>query len=135
MTGSIISDSAFQATKIALEGLSNRQQAISRNIANADTPGYQAETVSFESVINQALNKTQQLPMQVTNAAHIIPNGQTGTASQLVNRTGGTERADQNNVDINTELADMTDTALRYQTLTTEASKKILLLKAIAAAR
>ncbi|HEX7556618.1 MAG TPA: flagellar basal body rod protein FlgB [Leptolinea sp.] len=134
MAGSIISDSSFQATKIALEGLAARQQVISRNIANADTPGYQSETVNFETAIKQALNKTQQLPMQTTNAAHILPTGQSGTI-QVANRTGGTERADQNNVDIDTELSDMTDTAMRYQTLTTEASKKILLLKAIAAAR
>jgi flagellar basal-body rod protein FlgB len=133
MTG-IISESSFKATKIALEGLANRQQLISRNIANADTPGYHAETVNFESAIKQALNKAQQLPMQVTNAAHIVPTGQTGTF-QVMNRTGGTERADQNNVDIDTELTDMTDTVIRYQTLTTEASKKIVLLKAIAAAR
>lgn len=134
MSGSMFIDDSLKASGIALDGLSQRQQMISRNISNADTPGYQAQTVQFESFVKQALNKAEGMPLQLTNAAHLLPESQ-APGVQLVNRPANTLRADQNNVDIDVELADMTDTAIKFQTITTEVSKKLLLLKAIANAR
>jgi flagellar basal-body rod protein FlgB len=134
MTGSFLIDDSFQASKIALDGLSLRQQMIGRNISNADTPGYHAQTVQFESYVKQALNKAGQIPLQITNAGHMLSKTE-GSGIQLVDRPGSTLRADQNNVDIDVELTDMTDTALKFQTISTEVSKKLLLLKSIANAR
>ena len=37
----------------ALDGLSSRQAAISSNLANIDTPGYQAQTVDFETALQR----------------------------------------------------------------------------------
>ncbi|HVP21248.1 MAG TPA: flagellar basal body rod protein FlgB [Anaerolineaceae bacterium] len=134
MTDSFLLDDSLKASSIALDGLSLRQQMISRNISNADTPGYRAQTVQFEDFVKQALNKAGQLPLQVTNASHLIAKNESNSI-QLINRPGSTLRADQNDVDINVEMTDMTDTAIKFQTITTEVSKKLLLLKTIASAR
>ena len=131
MTGSIISDSSFQATKIALEGLSNRQQAISRNIANVDTPGYQAQTVNFEDTLKSMLNNGGTLPLMTTHTSHQASPTQNASFT-LSNRPGGSFRADQNNVDIDAEMSDMSETGIQYQAVSQLMSKKLQLLKTLA---
>lgn len=133
MTTAIFNDNAILSMKIALDGLSRRQEVISNNLANVDTPGYQSQTLNFEDAVRIALNKAESLPLRTTNSAHL------GGAAQdpgflVQNRAGGTARADGNNVDIDAELTDMTETGVRYQTLSQMASKKLLLLKSIAQA-
>ncbi len=48
MSGSLFTDNAIRAAKLALDGLSMKQGVISNNIANVDTPGYRAQEVDFD---------------------------------------------------------------------------------------
>jgi flagellar basal-body rod protein FlgB len=131
MSDSLFADSATRAAKIALDGLSLRQQAISRNVANIDTPGYQAKTVNFEETLKRMFNREPSLPLKMTNAAHqASPTQQVGFS--LSDRLGGSLRADQNNVDIDVEMADMSEAGIQYQAVTQLVSKKLLLLKSLA---
>ena len=41
--------------RFALDGIVEQQQTIANNIANADTPGYQADKVTFESSLANAV--------------------------------------------------------------------------------
>lgn len=50
-----MSDQVVSVLTFALESLSQRQQVIASNIANAQTPGYLGQQVSFESSLHQAL--------------------------------------------------------------------------------
>lgn len=128
-------DTSLRAAKMALDGLSMRQQAIGQNLANVDTPGYQASTVKFEDAIRSVFKKHTSLRMASTDPQHLSAAAQkttTGAVSAL--RTGGSAREDGNNVDIDVELIDMTETGISYQALTQAASKKLLLLKNIAMA-
>jgi flagellar basal-body rod protein FlgB len=131
MASSLFSDSAMTASKIALDGLSLRQQAISRNLANVDTPGYQAQTVDFKQAIASALSSGGGVTLKTTNPLHMGAS-QSPSSVLSMTRPGGTERADQNNVDIDTELLDMSQTGITYEALGQVVSKKLLLLKAIA---
>jgi len=131
---SMINDSTFDVLRMALDGLSLRQQLIGRNIANVDTPGYRAQTVDFETAIRRALGQSASLGLQRTNPGHLLAPKAAGGVRAL-ERPGGSTRADQNNVDIDVELTDMTETALRYQALSQAASKKLLLLKQITSGR
>ena len=131
MTDSIFSDNAIRAARLALDGLSMKQQVISRNLANVDTPGYQAQTVNFEDTLKRALNEGPTLEMKVTDNLHQVSAEQsTGFASKL--RPGGTERADQNNVDVDVEMIDMSETGIQYQAVSQAISQKLLLLKNLA---
>lgn len=134
MSNSIVEDTTLQAAKLALDGLSLRQQAISKNIANIDTPGYRAETVNFEDTLKSTLQGSDKLPMTVTNAAHLAsPTESVGFS--VSQRPGGSTRADQNDVDINVELTDMMQTSIQYQAITQSVSQKLQLLKTIAESR
>ncbi len=116
MTG-IFDDPSYFAAKAAVDGLSMRQQVISRNIANVDTPGYQAQSINFESAVKQAMEKTDQAVLTLTDPMHMQVDQPKNTV-MITNTPGGTQRADGNDVDIDTELTQMNETALRYQALT-----------------
>ncbi len=131
MTDSIFADNAVRAAKLALDGLSLRQQAISRNLANIDTPGYHAQTVDFEDTLKRALNESPTLAVKVTNKLHQV-SAQQGMNFSSSLRPGGTERADQNNVDVDVEMIDMSEAGIQYQAVSQTISQKLLLLKNIA---
>ena len=135
MTNSLISDSALQAAGLALDGLALRQQIIGHNLANVDTPGYQAQQVNFETTLQRALEEDapQTLKLATTNAAHLPLEDDSTEFARIALRQGGSTRADGNNVDIDVEMVQMTETNVRYQALTQLASKKLLLLREITA--
>ncbi len=109
----------FNTLQTSLNGLSLRQQVISRNLANIDTPGYQAQNVTFEAALQQAQATPRQqnpLALTMTQPAHLV--GVTTPPREPVNveqRQGGTQRVDGNNVDVDVELTQMADTGIRYQ--------------------
>jgi len=131
MSNSLFADNATRAAKAALEGLSLRQQAISRNLANIDTPGYQAQTINFEETLNHLLGQDGSLPMKITDESHQLSSEQ-GMRFSLSERPGGTFRADQNNVDVDVEMTEMSETGIQYQAVSQAISQKLLLLKTLA---
>ena len=53
----LISSRTIEITKLGMDGLMNRQQAISSNIANVMTPDYQRKEVAFESQLAEIIEK------------------------------------------------------------------------------
>ena len=134
MSNSLFSDNAIRAAKMALDGLSMRQQLISRNIANIDTPGYRSQQVDFEQAIQRATRQTGSVQLSATHSGHIA--APTSKAFyQAKDRPGGIARADGNTVDIDTELIDMSEAGIQFQAVSQAVSKKLLLLKTIAQSR
>lgn len=131
MSDSLFSDASSLIAKAALTGLSLRQQAISRNVANIDTPGYQAQTVNFQEALARLVDDNILLPMKLTNEDHLTTAKSKAVMSTSL-RPGGTLRADQNNVDIDVEMADMSEAGIQYQAISQAVSKKLLLLKTLA---
>ena len=131
MGNSLFADDSLRASKLALDGLSLRQQAIGRNIANVDTPSYRAQGVNFEGALQREFSKKQTFQMQKTNAGHMAaPTEQVGF--QVSARPGGGLRADENNVDIDTELVEMSEAGIQYQALVEAVARKFQLTKYIA---
>jgi flagellar basal-body rod protein FlgB len=133
MPNSLFTDNSLGAANAALDGLSLRQQAISRNLANVDTPGYHAQSVDFEGALQRAYNKTksQTVKLETTSSGHMAATT-AKTGYQVSNRPGGSERADQNNVDIDVELTDLSQTGIQYQALSEAVTRKFSLLQYIA---
>ena len=90
----------FVAMSSALDGLSMRQRAIADNIANIQTPGFQAKVVSFEDSLAGAVRKGS------------------GVALPTVSRSMAPTREDGNNVNLDTETLLNIETNLRYQLAT-----------------
>lgn len=53
----LITSRTMEITKLGMDGLMDRQHAISSNIANVMTPGYQRKEVAFESQLSEIMEK------------------------------------------------------------------------------
>lgn len=53
----LITSRTIEITKLGMDGLMDRQQAISSNIANVMTPDYQRKEVAFESQLAEIIEK------------------------------------------------------------------------------
>ena len=51
----LITSSTMHTLKLGMDGLLARQQAVSSNIANVMTPGYQRQEVSFEGQLYEMM--------------------------------------------------------------------------------
>jgi len=99
----------FDTTQLGLEqalsGAQLRQRAIANNIANANTAGYKRSDVDFHSALAQALGA----PDAQSKLKQLSFKTETDTSSAT--------RADGNNVDIDQEMANLSETSLEYQSL------------------
>ena len=53
----LISSRTIDILKLGMDGLMERQHAISSNIANVNTPDYQRKEVAFESQLAEIIEK------------------------------------------------------------------------------
>jgi flagellar basal-body rod protein FlgB len=131
MSNSLFTDSATQAARLALDGMSQKQQLISRNLANVDTPGYHAQQMDFQSALKSVFNRPKEVQLASTNANHLSTAARKASFV-LSDRPGGSFRADENNVDVDLELTEMSEIGINYQAVSQAISKKLELLKTIA---
>jgi flagellar basal-body rod protein FlgB len=94
----MLDDISIDALKAALHGLSRRQDAISNNIANVNTPYYTARRVDFEDQLRQAVTDGD------------VP----ATATASTSFTTGAAGLNGNNVDLNAETVLSARTQMAY---------------------
>ena len=117
----MITTNVFDYTNIldkAADASWMRENVITNNIANIDTPGYKRQDVDFESVLQKALGKTKysSLDKKVRELNQDLGKLTTTSYTDAANYS---YRLDRNNVDENTENAELASESLRYQLLTT----------------
>lgn len=99
----------FDTTQLGLEqalaGAQLRQRALANNIANANTPGFKRSDVDFQSSLKSAL----QAPDAKSRLHALTFEAKVDGSSSM--------RADGNNVDIDAEMARLTENSLQYQSL------------------
>ena len=85
----------------------SREQAISANMANVDTPGYHTRDIDFNSELSRAMSGVLSQSEDGTQTAQINP---------VVREVSGLlERPDGNNVSLDREGLLMSETQLQYQ--------------------
>ena len=89
-----------------------RNEAISNNIANVDTPGYKRQDVAFESVLQQALGNNRYESMD-DKVANVDLSRLRGRA--YLDYANYSYRLDGNNVDIENENVMLAENQLKYQ--------------------
>lgn len=101
-----------------------RNEVISNNIANVDTPGYKRKDVQFETYLMSALVGGNSLDKRVAEA-----NLKSLDASVYTDNANLSYRLDGNNVDIDTESANLAENQIRYYTLVDSMSQEFNRLK------
>ncbi|MEO5659803.1 MAG: flagellar basal body rod protein FlgB [Polaromonas sp.] len=122
-------DSALRFHQEALNLRGRRQEVLSANIANADTPNYKARDFEFSASLSQAVERGRQatsVPMSTTSSRHISGEAQgRGSGADLLYRTPTQSSIDGNTVEMDVERVNFADNALRYEANLTILSSKI----------
>lgn len=107
-------DQTYEALSRALDLRSENQTIIAANIANADTPGYQAEELSFEKAMGKALESGDDVSR---------------VKGELHHQINDVVREDGNTVDRDAEMVSMAQNQLLYDAAADLVKKKLALLK------
>ena len=105
----------FQTQALGLR--SERQRLLASNIANADTPGYQARDMNFAQALREATgaSATGSGAMSATQAGHISPAAGARSDSQKLYATAAQTNLDSNTVDMDRERANFADNSVKYE--------------------
>lgn len=100
----------------ALQLRAERQRQLASNIANADTPGYQARDMDFAKALREATGEVATNgALQATQRGHIAPlagaRGESGKDYALQSQTS----LDSNGVDMDRERASFADNSVKYE--------------------
>jgi flagellar basal-body rod protein FlgB len=107
-------DNVFGLSGQALDVWQRRSEAIASNIANADTPNYQARDVDFRQVLQQASGESSSnLELSTPSPGQIDPTAQ--SAEQLKYRVPLQPSMDGNTVDTQIEQASFASNMVHYQ--------------------
>ena len=140
----LVSSRTIEITKLGMDGLMSRQQAISSNIANVTTPDYQRKEVAFESQLAEIIekenlkdyikgqNSIEYIPPNVDvftgeihkyrtpsmqEKAYLKSNTMDEYAPQYVTDIYSGSNTDGNNVELEREMMDLSKTGTQYLVL------------------
>jgi flagellar basal-body rod protein FlgB len=130
MPGITISDNAMRTLTGALDGLALSQRVIGSNMANADTPGFKSSEVRFAEQLTAAQQTQGGLQMVSTSPMH-LGTAVEPTQAQVITNSNTSLRLDGNNVDIEKEVTNLSETVLHYQATTQMMSQKLALLRTV----
>ena len=147
----LISSRTTDILKLGMDGLMERQHAISSNIANVMTPGYQRREVAFESQLAEIMeredlkdyikgqNSIKYVPPNVDvftgeihtyrtptmqEKAYLMTNSCEDFKPQNVTDVYSGSNADGNNVELEREMMDLSKTGTRYLVLSNLARRQ-----------
>lgn len=115
----------FQSQALMLRA--ERQRLIASNIANADTPGYQAREMDFAGALRTATAgaggglagagglAAAAGPLATTHPGHDSARGGFGEASTLLFARHSQDAVDRNTVDLDRERASFADNSVKYE--------------------
>jgi flagellar basal-body rod protein FlgB len=111
---------------------SSQHQALSANIANADTPRYRSFEVAVEEELRKLRPDGGRLEMARTQRAH-MPLAAHAAGDRVHLRAGAVPafslRADGNTVDLDRSMGDLAENTLKYKTSAQLLSAKLKSLK------
>jgi flagellar basal-body rod protein FlgB len=130
-----LEDAATRTLVSAMSGLNLRQRVIGNNLANIDTPGFKVSEVNFAEQLAAASsagapNGAQKLLLVGTDARHLGGSEQAVTA-EIETKRNTSQRVDGNNVDIEKEMEQLSETMIHYQTSARLLSRRLATLRTV----
>ncbi|MBM3617466.1 MAG: flagellar basal body rod protein FlgB [Alphaproteobacteria bacterium] len=108
----------FSMMKTKMGYLSERQDVLSQNIANVDTPGYQARDLKKLEFENMALDHANKLSMRTSSPAHQQPSQQEADFRAEKIRKTYEMSPTKNKVVIEEQMMKVAETSMQYQATT-----------------
>lgn len=128
---------SMQFSSAALQLRAKRQEVLTSNISNVDTPNYKAVDFKFADALKSATSKTSDLKaaqgggLATTHAGHIGGSDSSGLSTEalLQYRRGGRSTLDNNSVDIEKERAAFAENTVKYEAALKSINGRLAALK------
>lgn len=134
MLEQIFNSSNFNYLPRAMTAANIRQEIIANNIANVNTPNFRKSTVEFEELLAREIygeEDDRKLKLERTHDKHLPFVPLEFRAEPTINQDNSTiMRVDDNNVDIDIEMATLAKNQIYYNALVTEFGGHVSKLKA-----
>lgn len=126
-----VNDKTLKALAAAVKFREMRQEIISSNVANAETPGYKAKRLDFESALARALDVDGNMAMKVEDGKHfdVGSGGFDNLQPEVFEDPNGIVSEDGNTVDREAEMVRMAENKVMYDALIQLMNKKVGLMK------
>lgn len=126
----IFSQLGINSLGYAMDVASAKNDVISSNIANVDTPQYKAKDLKFDAVMADAMGEGKKLPMMVTDEKH-IPSQPSAVdpSSYIYNQNNPSVRNDGNDVNEDYEMSQLAENGIRYSLFSQITGERFTTLK------
>lgn len=126
-----IFDKTTNALATSLHMRQIRNNVTASNIANAETPGYQARKMDFEGALQRALDLDGMSKLSTSSGDHIPVGGVSVKASRpdIYEDPEGIAGNDGNTVDVEKEMSALSENAIMYKAALQLINKKMAALK------
>ncbi|MBI5095101.1 MAG: flagellar basal body rod protein FlgB [Candidatus Hydrogenedentes bacterium] len=122
--------SGVDTTRLLVEGMKVaefNQRIIANNIANADTPHYNAASVDFQATLHKALEGRDRVSLRRTQAAHL----ERTRYSPKFESLAFLSKNDYNKVDLDLEMTKLSENTGRYVTYASLLTKRFQQIKSM----
>jgi flagellar basal-body rod protein FlgB len=117
----------MQGLQKALDLTWRRNEAITSNIANAETPQYRAVDLNFAGELNRAFGDSSGQKVMRTDAKHL--DLESAEAAHLVPDFSSVTKSDGNNVDIDIQMGRLAENSGKYTAATRFLRKELAMLR------
>jgi flagellar basal-body rod protein FlgB len=107
-----------------------REEVLTNNIANVDTPNYKRQDIDFSTYLNSAIEASATPASTLTQKINNIDYDNISTRTYTDNSTLS-YRLDGNNVDLSTENAELASEQLNYTALVDSINNEFSRMKAV----
>lgn len=122
-------DRTLETLAKSLDLRSQKQVILSTNIANADTPGYQAQTLDFEGALAKALTHEEGVARS-GNSEQVEPDQTiSNVTGSIYNENNNVVREDGNTVDRDAEMTSLAENQILYNAAVELLRKKTAMIK------
>ncbi len=127
MKPSSVTDLLF--TQLSFRG--DRQEVISSNIANINTPNYKTKDLIFANELQKA--DATRLQLYKTDSMHLSSSSENNKPfqSKMVDVKGLEEQNDGNNVNLDTQMSEMSKNKVMFDALQASIKKDSLLFRSV----
>ena len=125
-------DKSFQRVDVfkkTLDASWLKNEAISNNLANVNTPGYKRQVVNFENILKDHLNLGDEVTMSRTHEGHMSTSGPIGLEARVEEVRDTSFRTDKNNVNVDVEMSELAKNQIKYSALTEQLNGQLTRLK------
>ena len=116
--------------KSAADASWTREEVLTNNIANVDTPNYKRQDVEFSSYLANALQRSGKNPASLTQRVNNVNYNDLAIRTYTDNSTLS-YRTDGNNVDLSTENVELASEQINYNALIDSMNNEFSRFKAV----